>query len=195
MKTFEYIIAFLLFLLYVISANCASVQAITNSKNTTKAFLLNKHTHIEVADICLVVGFGLDGARDAMVFKGAPLHPKWHGVKNASEFFITVGAGLKGIGAGKALIEGNFYLYVKKEVLRFMFGSGPLMWVIWQDIVYDYVKYDKMFDYRPAYNKHRYMLPFFGNDKYADWINEPYIYGGIDAALITGGILGYKKFR
>jgi len=124
-----------------------------------------------------------DAKADAAVFgKGTMYHgtrDKWHAYKNLS-LLCTIGSfTLRGLGMG----QGN--LDPKNEFRRFTFGEMPLSWLIWQNS-YDLHRYDKICDYRPAYNEHRFMLPFFGADRYAQ-INKPEVLGAIDFGILMFG--------
>jgi len=107
----------------------------------------------------------------------------WHAWKNGTWLFVGGAIFLKGYAVGK----GNYT--ISEFFWHFLKCEAPLMWEVWQNVAYDYTKYGRIFDYRPEYNEHRIVFPKFSGDNYAPaWMNKPWVWGTMDAGLITTGL-------
>jgi len=168
-----------------LSLNCGFVKNLV--KAPAKA-VRNRQVQKWGSTVCLLTYVCLDAARDAVDHNGGNVNPKyWHAYKNGS---IIAGWGCIGL---KAIGYGQGHSSLRRLLKRFLFGELPIAWVVWQDIAYDYTKYKRVFDYRPEYNRHRFMLPFFGKDRYMP-PPSPWLMGVVDVALVVGGTYGIVKF-
>jgi len=179
-------ISLLLGIIILFSMRCSGFTK--NLINAPVRAVKNKTVQKWGSTTALVVYVCLDAARDAVDHNGGNINPKyWHAYKNGSIIALCTSAGLKAVGYG----QGHFTL--TELTKRFIFGEAPIVWIIWQDIAYDYLKYRRIFDYREGiYNDHRFMLPFFGKDRY--YSPKKYQMITVDGILISAGIYGLIKY-
>lgn len=183
-----------LILFLLVDSTAGSVKSILNLPYKVCVTVVgNKHVQKYGADFAFLSFCGMNGVDNALIFgKPGTTHgaefKSWHAWKNGALACLALTTFLDGLRLNRedCTVKDIFWRYVKVRI--------PLGWEIWQNVAYDYTRYGKMFDYRPAYNEHRVVFPSFWGDNYAPkWMNKPCIWGTIDTSLLTFGAINSFK--
>ena len=187
----KYIITFLMLLL-PLNLHGGVKDVIKYPLKFTWKIASNEYVQKYGSTVLFILSRHYDAKADACVFAGSSSvygadKGKWHAYKNSALILSMASMGLKGIGIG----QGN--LKPKETLYRFIFGEAPLSWLVWQE-TYRYTRRGKHFDYTPAHNEHRFMIPFFGKDRYLKFKTaEQYLFA--DVFIFNVGLSGLVKYR
>ena len=179
-------------LLFPIKVNAGVKDVIKYPIKLTWKIASNKHVQKYGSTALWIASRYYDAKADACVFAGesniyGAEKNHWHKYKNTALLCSMASMGLKGIGIG----QGN--LKPKETAYRFIFSEAPISWLVWQE-TYRYTRRGKHFDYTPAHNSHRFMIPFFGKDRYLKFKSEDaYLFA--DLLIFNIGLSGLIKNR
>lgn len=130
-----------------------------------------------------------DSQSDAIQFSGTSLvysvqKDKWHAYKNLARGYMYMYGYTKGLKFGKAIVQNKIKQELKHQFKRGLTIDIPVAWESWQHR-YHYVRYNRFPDYRTETNQHRIMIPFFGKDRYINFMNSPTFFSIQDISLIS----------
>ena len=109
---------------------------------------------------------------------------KWHAYKNLARGYMYMYGWTKGLKLGKAIVNNEFKKELKHQFKRGLLIDIPLAWEGWQHR-YHFVRYNRFPDYRTETNEHRIMVPFFGKDRYINFMNSPSFFAIQDISLLS----------